>query len=200
MINKERCSFIFLLILAILDQMNASLFSVDFTYSSLSFVSHLCFCGCILVVSHEKSLNRLLYACLCGLCVGLFFTPDWLVKMVLFGFFGWLSGLFKNAMDQDHWVQFALVFLMMFINDLICFLGAKLFGYLTMSFVKWFIHVEALTLIFNGAWIFVLLYIITVFNRYATIKNIRFKRMEKLHMQNIRRKWVVDSFPSFHMC
>lgn len=86
MINKERCSFIFLLILAILDQMNASLFSVDFTYSSLSFVSHLCFCGCILVVSHEKSLNRLLYACLCGLCVGLFFTSDWLVKMVLFGF------------------------------------------------------------------------------------------------------------------
>ena len=57
-----------------------------------------------------------------------------------------------------------------------------------MSFVKWFIHVEALTLIFNGAWIFVLLYIITVFNRYATIKNIRYKRMEKLHMQNIRRK------------
>ena len=91
-------------------------------------------------------------------------------------------------MDQDHWVQFALVFLMMFINDLICFFCAKLFGYLTMSFVKWFIHVEALTLIFNGAWIFVLLYIITVFNRYATIKNIRFKRMEKLHMQNIRRK------------
>lgn len=188
MINKERCSFIFLLILAILDQMNASLFSVDFTYSSLSFVSHLCFCGCILVVSHEKSLNQLLYACLCGLCVGLFFTSDWFFKMILFGFFGWLSGLFKNAMDQDHWVQFALVFLMMFINDLICFLGAKLFGYLTMSFVKWFIHVEALTLIFNGAWIFVLLYIITVFNRYATIKNIRFKRMEKLHMQNIRRK------------
>lgn len=188
MINKERCSFIFLLILAILDQMNASLFSVDFTYSSLSFVSHLCFCGCILVVSHEKSLNRLLYACLCGLCVGLFFTSDWFFKMILFGLFGWLSGLFKNAMDQDHWVQFALVFLMMFINDLICFLGAKLFGYLTMSFVKWFIHVEALTLIFNGAWIFVLLYIITVFNRYATIKNIRFKRMEKLRMQNIRRK------------
>lgn len=57
MINKERCSFIFLLILAILDQMNASLFSVDFTYSSLSFVSHLCFCGCILVVSHEKKLK-----------------------------------------------------------------------------------------------------------------------------------------------
>ena len=82
MINKERCSFIFLLILAILDQMNASLFSVDFTYSSLSFVSHLCFCGCILVVSHEKSLNRLLYACLCGLCVGLFFTSDWFFKMI----------------------------------------------------------------------------------------------------------------------
>ena len=85
-------------------------------------------------------------------------------------------------------ILLVVVFLMMFINDLICFLGAKLFGYLTMSFVKWFIHVEALTLIFNGAWIFVLLYIITVFNRYATIKNIRFKRMEKLHMQNIRRK------------
>lgn len=188
MINKERCSFIFLLILAILDQMNASLFSVDFTYSSLSFVSHLCFCGCILVVSHEKSLNRLLYACLCGLCVGLFFTSDWLVKMVLFGFFGWLSGLFKNAMDQDHWVQFGIVFLMMFANDLICFFGAKIFGYLTMGFMKWFIHVEALTLIFNGVAIFVLIYIITVFMRYATIKDIRFKRMEKLKMQNIRRK------------
>ena len=108
--------------------------------------------------------------------------------MLLFGLFGWAIGFFQEAMDQDHWVQFGIVFLMMFANDLICFFGAKIFGYLTMSFVKWFIHVEALTLIFNGAWIFVLLYIITVFNRYATIKNIRFKRMEKLHMQNIRRK------------
>lgn len=188
MINKERYSFIFLLILAMLDQINASLLSVDFTYFSLSFVSHLCFCGCMLVVSHEKSLNRLLYACLCGLCVGMFFTSNWLIKMILFGFFGWVIGLFKNAMEQDHWVQFALVFLMMFINDLVCFFGAKLFGYLTMSFVKWFIHVEALTLIFNGVAIFVLIYIITVFNRYATIKDIRYKRMEKLHMQNIRRK------------
>ena len=61
-------------------------------------------------------------------------------------------------------------------------------SYLTMSFVKWFIHVEALTLIFNGVAIFVLIYIITVFMRYATIKDIRFKRMEKLKMQNIRRK------------
>ena len=188
MINKERYSFIFLLILAMLDQINASLFSVDFTYSSLSFVSHLCFCGCMLVVSHEKSLNRLLYASLCGLCVGMFFTSNWFIKMILFGFFGWVIGLFKNAMEQDHWVLFALVFLMMFINDLVCFFGAKLFGYLTMSFVKWFIHVEALTLIFNGVAIFVLIYIITVFNRYATIKDIRYKRMEKLHMQNIRRK------------
>ena len=51
-----------------------------------------------------------------------------------------------------------------------------------------FIHVEALTLIFNGVAIFVLIYIITVFMRYATIKDIRFKRMEKLKMQNIRRK------------
>ena len=91
-------------------------------------------------------------------------------------------------LDQDHWVQFGIVFLMMFANDLICFFGAKIFGYLTMSFVKWFIHVEALTLIFNGVAIFVLIYIITVFMRYATIKDIRFKRMEKLKMQNIRRK------------
>ena len=135
MINKERYSFIFLAILAMLDQLIASLFGIDFTYSSLSL------CGCILVVSHEKSLNRLLYACLCGLCVGLFFTSDWFFKMILFGLFGWLSGLFKNAMDQDHWVQFALVFLMMFINDLICFLGAKLFGFIKMLFVIWFFQV-----------------------------------------------------------
>ena len=67
MINKERYSFIFLLILALLDQINASLFGVDFTYSSLSIVSHLCFCGCMLVVSHEKTMNRILYSCLCGL-------------------------------------------------------------------------------------------------------------------------------------
>ena len=188
MINKERYSFIFLLILALLDQINASLFSVDFTYSSLSIVSHLCFCGCMLVVSHEKTMNRILYACLCGLCVGLFFPSDWLVKMLLFGFFGWLIGLFKDMMDQDHWVQFAIVFLMMFLYDLICFFGAIILGYITMSFMKWFIYVEALTLVFNGVWVFVLLYIITVFNRYATIKDIRYKRMEKLHMQNIRRK------------
>ena len=78
MINKERYSFIFLAILAMLDQLIASLFGVDFTYSSLSLVSHLCFCGCLLVVFHERSLNRFLYACLCGLCVGMFFTSDWL--------------------------------------------------------------------------------------------------------------------------
>lgn len=188
MINKERYSFIFLAILAMLDQLIASLFGVDFTYSSLSLVSHLCFCGCLLVVFHERSLNRFLYACLCGLCVGMFFTSDWLVKMLLFGLFGWAIGFFQEAMDQDHWVQFGIVFLMMFANDLICFFGAKIFGYLTMSFVKWFIHVEALTSIFNGVAIFVLIYIITVFMRYATIKDIRFKRMEKLKMQNIRRK------------
>ena len=62
MINKERYSFIFLAILAMLDQLIASLFGVDFTYSSLSLVSHLCFCGCLLVVFHERSLNRFLYA------------------------------------------------------------------------------------------------------------------------------------------
>ena len=45
MINKERYSFIFLAILAMLDQLIASLFGVDFTYSSLSLVSHLCFCA-----------------------------------------------------------------------------------------------------------------------------------------------------------
>ena len=161
MINKERYSFIFLAILAMLDQLIASLFGVDFTYSSLSLVSRLCFCGCL---------------------------SDWLVKMLLFGLFGWAIGFFQEAMDQDHWVQFGIVFLMMFANDLICFFGAKIFGYLTMSFVKWFIHIEALTLIFNGVAIFVLIYIITVFMRYATIKDIRFKRMEKLKMQNIRRK------------
>ena len=91
MINKERYSFIFLAILAMLDQLIASLFGVDFTYSSLSLVSHLCFCGCLLVVVHERSLNRFLYACLCGLCVGMFFTSDWLVKMLLFGLFGMFS-------------------------------------------------------------------------------------------------------------
>lgn len=96
MINKERYSFIFLAILAMLDQLIASLFGVDFTYSSLSLVSHLCFCGCLLVVVHERSLNRFLYACLCGLCVGMFFTSDWLVKMLLFGLFGWAIGFFKK--------------------------------------------------------------------------------------------------------
>ena len=114
MINKERYSFIFLAILAMLDQLIASLFSADFTYASLSLVSHLCFCGCLLVVAQEKSLNRFLYACLCGLCVGLFFTSDWLVKMILFSFFGWLIGFFKEWMNQNHWMHFAIVFLMMF--------------------------------------------------------------------------------------
>lgn len=188
MINKERYAFVFLAILAMLDQLFAYLLSVDFTYSSLSFVSHLCFCGCLLVVSHEKSLNRILYACLCGLCVGMFFTTDWFVKMILFGLFGWLIGFFKEMIDQNHWMHFAIVFLMMFVSDLLCFLGPKLLGLLTMSFVKWFIHVEALTLIFNGVAIFVLIYIITVFTRYAMIKDIRYKRMEKLKLQNIRRK------------
>ena len=74
MINKERYSFIFLAILAMLDQLIASfVLALIFTYSSLSLVSHLCFCGCLLVVVHERSLNRFLYACLCGLCVGMFF-------------------------------------------------------------------------------------------------------------------------------
>lgn len=100
MINKERYSFIFLAILAMLDQLIASLFGVDFTYSSLSLVSRLCFCGCLLVVFHERSLNRFLYACLCGLCVGMFFTSDWLVKMLLFGLFGWAIGFFQEAMDK----------------------------------------------------------------------------------------------------
>ncbi len=42
-----------------------------------------------------------------------------------------LAGLlaFLEAMDQDHWVQFGIVFLMMFANDVICFFGAKIFGY-----------------------------------------------------------------------
>lgn len=188
MINKERYSFIFLAILAMLDQLIASLFSVDFTYASLSLVSHLCFCGCLLVVAQEKSLNRFLYACLCGLCVGLFFTSDWLVKMILFSFFGWLIGFFKEWMNQNHWMHFAIVFLMMFASDVICFFGAKLLGLLTMSFIKWFIHIEALSLVFNGVAIFALIYVITVFNRYAIIKNTRFKRMEKLKLQKIRRK------------
>lgn len=80
MINKERYSFIFLAILAMLDQLIASLFGVDFTYSSLSLVSHLCFCGCLLVVFHERSLNRFLYACLCGLCVGMFLLQTGLLR------------------------------------------------------------------------------------------------------------------------
>lgn len=125
MINKERYAFVFLAILAMLDQLFAYLFSVDFTYSSLSFVSHLCFCGCLLVVSHEKSLNRILYACLCGLCVGMFFTTDWFVKMILFGLFGWLIGFFKEMIDQNHWMHFAIVFLMMFVSDLLCFFLAQ---------------------------------------------------------------------------
>lgn len=188
MINKERYAVVFLAILAMLDQIFSLAFSVDFTYSSLSFVSHFCFCGCMLVVAHEKSLNRILYAGLCGLCFGLFFTSNWFVQMILFAFFGWVVGLFKESMDQDHWLHAAIIFLMMFLWDLLCFFGYRLAGQITMSFFKWFIHVEALTLIFNGVVIFVLLYIITVFSRYATIKDVRFKRMEKMRMQNIRRK------------
>lgn len=188
MIQKERYAVFFLILLALLDEIFSMVFPVDFTYSSLSFVSHLCFCGCMLVVAKEKTLNRVLYACLCGLCVGLFFTSNELIKMVLYGLFGLIIGFFDSIMEKDHWVCFGVVFISMFCMDLCMFFGAKLTGYLTMSFLKWFIHVEALTLIFNGLAIFVLLYIITVFGRWATIKDVRFKRMEKLKFQNIKRK------------
>ena len=107
MINKERYSFIFLAILAMLDQLIASLFGVDFTYSSLSLVSHLCFCGCLLVVFHERSLNRFLYACLCGLCVGMFFTSDWLVieKVAVLNIYllACLAGLL--AFFKKRWIK-----------------------------------------------------------------------------------------------
>ena len=188
MINKQRYAFIFLIVLALLDQFLSLIFPVDFTYTTLSFMPHLCFCGFLLMIYNQNLLNRILYACLCGICIGMFFDSQILLNVIMYCAFGAGIGFFKNQIQENDWFGFVYVLVGVFLNDFISFGFFKIIHQLTMPLIIWLVHVEFLTLVVNAIFILVLIYIMSVFSRYTTIKELRYRRFEKMKMENIKRK------------
>lgn len=186
--NKVRNAFIFIGILAFLDQLITYFCPVDFTFYGYSFVPHLCFCALLLLVYSQKTFNRILYGCLCGIVSGMFFGADLFVSFVLYGLFSYLIGLFSKWLQKDSWIEWTGVFLSFLVYDVICFFGAKLFGYIDMSFVLWFSHIELFTLLFNGIGIAILIYWLHIYKRYALIAASRSSRLERKKFQNLKRK------------
>lgn len=188
MINKERWGIAFFVILALLDQFISLKFPVDFTFSSVSFVPHFCFVGCMLMFNSQKLMNRILYSCLCGLCYGLFFGHNWLFEMILFTVFGLVLGLFHSYFVKDNRLLFAGMMISILLYDCFGFTLAYIMKRVTMTFIQWFIHVELFTLVLHILIVLALIYVITVFFRYSTIKDIRYKKIKKRKMIKLKRK------------
>lgn len=188
MINKERWGIAFFVILALLDQFISLVFPVDFTYSSISFVPHFCFVGCMLMLNNQKTLNRILYSCLCGLCYGLFFGHNWFLEMLLFTLFGFVLGFFHSYFVKDNRLLFLGMMISILLYDCIGFIFGTFMKTITMAFIQWFIYIELFTLVLHILVVLALIYVITVFLRYSTIKDIRYKKIKKRKMIKLKRK------------
>jgi cell shape-determining protein MreD len=188
MINKERWGIAFFVILALLDELIMLSFPVDFTYSRISFVPHLCFVGCMLMLNNQKTINRILYSSLCGLCYGMFFNGNFFEEMCLFTFFGYILGLFNEKFEQDNRYLFVAILIAVFLYDFFEFAIAYMMQNITMSFMKWFIYVELFTLVIHVLIVLALIYIITIFVRYSQIRDLRYEKYEKIKMKNLKRK------------
>ncbi len=188
MINKERWGIAFFVILSLLDQFISLSFPADFTYSSITFVPHFCFVGCMLMLNSQKMLNRTLYSCLCGLCYGLFFGHNWFMEMILFTLFGFVLGLFHSYFVKDNRLLFLGIMISILLYDCIGFMLGIIMKTVTMTFLQWFIYVEVFTLVLHILIVLALIYVLTVFLRYSTIKDIRYNKIKKRKMIKLKRK------------
>ena len=108
--------------------------------------------------------------------------------MILFTVFGLVLGLFHSYFVKDNRLLFAGMMTSILLYDCFGFTLAYIMKRVTMTFIQWFIHVELFTLVLHILIVLALIYVITVFFRYSTIKDIRYKKIKKRKMIKLKRK------------
>lgn len=183
---KLRTLFVFLLIMALLDTLIVYIWPPDFTFQAISFVPHLCFMALLLLVYKRNWIDRVLMGMLCGLIYDYFFLSTFPLSTILFpaACFG-LGWLIEKVSDDVRWLSLGTMGCVILL-DILPFIISKLFGQVTVSFSRWFVHVELLTIVFHCAALLALYYIIDVMDRISTRHSNQKNAMEKKNYRRIR--------------
>lgn len=192
--KPKQLVFLFLA-LALLDDLLALAFPVNFEYQGYSFIPHFCFVALMLSVYEMKLLDRVLICGLCGLLTDMFMTNSFMFYFFVYMASGALIGLFSRFMNRDARVCFFVCLSMVFLIDFVPMLINVWLGKLHVSLSTWLLHHELLTLMIHVAAILVLMYSLDVFERFQTIRTHRKKlqerrRFTKLKTQNKKRQVI----------
>lgn len=142
--------YIFLLFLfALFDTFFAYAFAVDFTFRSMSFVSHLCLMGLLVWTARLDWVDRLLAGALSGILFDFFFVSSFPTSFALFPLLTLANGWVYQQLEDDVRWLYGLSLLSVFLVDFIPMVTYKLFGKLQVGLVSWFIHIELCTLLFH---------------------------------------------------
>ncbi len=143
--------YIFLMvIMALFDTFFAYAFPVDFTFRSMSFISHLCLMGLLIWTARLEWMDRLLAGALCGILFDFFFVSSFPTSFILFPLLTLANGWIYQQLEDDFRWLYGLAIVSIYLYDWIPFMTYKLFGKIHVGFISWFIHVELATLLFHS--------------------------------------------------
>lgn len=145
---KVRHGFL-LLVLALFDTFFAYAFPVDFTFQSMSFISHLCFMGLLIWTMQLEWVDRLLAGALCGLLFDFFFTSSFPTSFILYPLFTMVAGWLYQQLQEDVRIKYAIAIVGVVLLDWIPLIACKLVRIVQVSFGTWMIQVGLFTLLFH---------------------------------------------------
>ncbi|MDX8416881.1 hypothetical protein [Absicoccus intestinalis] len=183
---KLRTFFLFLLIMALLDTLIVYIWPPDFSFQNMSFVPHICFMALLLLVYKRNWIDRVLMGMLCGLIYDYFFLSTFPLSTILFpaASFG-LGWLIEKTSDDVRWLSLGTIGCVILL-DILPFLVSKLFGQVSVSFGRWFLHMELMTIVFHCAALLALYYIIDVIDRISMRHSNQKNAIEKKNYRRIR--------------
>ncbi|MGL5540064.1 MAG: hypothetical protein ACRDBX_00360 [Erysipelotrichaceae bacterium] len=172
-----------LLVLAFLvDSLLALILPNDFSFTAFLFISNLGFMYWVLISIGMERVDRYLFAAVCGLLYGFFFTEQPLVYGVVYVLIAGLIQYWERHLTNTFFEKLMLVLSTLFIKDLALYFLYYIFFNYQISLVEWFVVREFLTLIVNAVFAMGLLLLESVVEDYLEIREHRIRFNEKIRV------------------
>lgn len=179
--------YIFLLfLLALFDTFFIYAFPVDFTFQSLSFVSHLCLLMLLVWTAKLEWLDRVLIGALCGILYDFFFVSSFPNAFILYPLLTWLNGLGYQATDKRVVWLYGFSVTGVFLVDFIPYVFYKTLGTIQVGFGIWFVYVEVFTILFHIAALVGYHYLATYMDRNEKLDLQQGRRRERHRIRRLR--------------